>query len=782
MATHTCTQPDTIAAPTSVAASTGREGFTEVSWVSPTNINYRSVELWYSTSSSGTYTLLTSFYGEPATAKRVPIGLPSGLVAGTTYYFKLRSVNIYGSQSAYTSPVSGSFIANSIDVADGSITTAKLASLAVTTAKIAADAVTATQIGDDAVTTAQLAADSVTAAIIAADAVGTSELATNAVTAAIIAADAVGTSELAANSVTAAIIAADAVSTSELAASAVTTAILADDAVNNAKIATDAVQGDVIAASAITTTKIADDAIETAKIAANAITASEIAANAVTANEINANAVTTAKLAAGAVTADEIGANAVTAVKIISGAITAAKIDTGAVTAEKILADAVTAVKIVAGAVTTAKLDAGAVTADKIGANEVTSAKILAGAVTAAKIDSGAVTTAKLDAGAVTAAKITSGTITAAQIDSGTITASEIASGTITAGNLGANCVTTAKLDALAVEAGNIAASAITTDKLNAGAVTAAKVTAASLTVDRIESGTSTTQSNLLFGFGAGATIGGVGAAGVFGSTVSTALGLIVVANGPDIGLGVANAGGDAGDYAIVGYGDTNTSYTTAVTSGALGNNVFGVQGYYNSTNKFGRLGLSSYGVYSGGDVYTTGSYLPFTGSHDALLPKATSVEVGDILVDTGVARKTGVSETLSYVDKSSSASQKSVIGVYQSNAPSGSYPVTLSREKTVGSGMNEFKDNELDPDYASLLTSHDYIYTNSLGEGQVNVCGESGDIAIGDLIVSSGTAGKGMKQSDDVIRSSTVCKAREAITFAQASDTGQIACIYLCG
>ena len=56
------------------------------------------------------------------------------------------------------------------------------------------------------------------------------------------------------------------------------------------------------------------------------------------------------------------------------------------------------------------------------------------------------------------------------------------------------------------------------------------------------------------------------------------------------------------------------------------------------------------------------------------------------------------------------------------------------------------------------------------------------GDIEIGDLISSSSTTGKGMKQDDDIVRSCTVGKAREAVTFASASTVKQIACIYMCG
>jgi hypothetical protein len=69
----------------------------------------------------------------------------------------------------------------------------------------------------------------------------------------------------------------------------------------------------------------------------------------------------------------------------------------------------------------------------------------------------------------------------------------------------------------------------------------------------------------------------------------------------------------------------------------------------------------------------------------------------------------------------------------------------------------------------------------NSVGEGQINVCGENGDIEPGDLIVTSSVAGKGMKQTDDILRSYTVAKAREQATFT-GNEIKQIACIYLCG
>ena len=78
--------------------------------------------------------------------------------------------------------------------------------------------------------------------------------------------------------------------------------------------------------------------------------------------------------------------------------------------------------------------------------------------------------------------------------------------------------------------------------------------------------------------------------------------------------------------------------------------------------------------------------------------------------------------------------------------------------------------------------TTHDLVRINSIGEGGINVCGENGDIYPGDLIVTSNTPGKGMKQADDVVRNYTVAKARGLATFKNPNDTQMVACIYLCG
>ena len=72
--------------------------------------------------------------------------------------------------------------------------------------------------------------------------------------------------------------------------------------------------------------------------------------------------------------------------------------------------------------------------------------------------------------------------------------------------------------------------------------------------------------------------------------------------------------------------------------------------------------------------------------------------------------------------------------------------------------------------------------YTASVGDSRAkgctgfNVCNENGDIQPGDLLVTSSTPGYLMKQDDDIMRSKTVGKAMEAVTF---DDNGQATGVY---
>ncbi len=143
-------------------------------------------------------------------------------------------------------------------VADGSITTAKLAALAVTSAKLAAAAVETDKIKDGAVTTVKLAALAVTAAQLADIAVETAKIKDKAVTTEKIADKAVTTEQLGDASVGTAQLDALAVSAAKLAASAVETAKIKDGAVTRAKLARSVLTTPVLDVPSTYTAKLGD--------------------------------------------------------------------------------------------------------------------------------------------------------------------------------------------------------------------------------------------------------------------------------------------------------------------------------------------------------------------------------------------------------------------------------------------------------------------------------------------------------------------------------------------
>jgi hypothetical protein len=96
---------------------------------------------------------------------------------------------------------------------------------------------------------------------------------------------------------------------------------------------------------------------------------------------------------------------------------------------------------------------------------------------------------------------------------------------------------------------------------------------------------------------------------------------------------------------------------------------------------------------------------------------------------------------------------------------------------------------------YYEMAHTHTVIAVNSVGEGLIKVCGQSGPIGPDDLLVTSSLPGVAMRQNverldsgeaDDLVRRCTVAKARvgkgQQITFASADEVKVIPCIYLGG
>jgi len=191
-----------------------------------------------------------------------------------------------------------------------------------------------------------------------------------------------------------------------------------------------------------------------------------------------------------------------------------------------------------------------------------------------------------------------------------------------------------------------------------------------------------------------------------------------------------------------------------------------------------GTVGQLPNGAINASVYYKAGAFLAFTEGHDSLLPTGHQAKAGDIIVDNGVAHKKDIDNVICFGALSNVADQKAVIGVYTQD--SNLIPIAL---RIPNENQQAGEDSQiLDPDLAYLLDDYQQVRVNSLGEGQINVCGQAGDIEAGDLIVTSHMAGKGMKQSDDIERSITVAKARESATFSSNTEVQQIACIYLCG
>lgn len=181
--------------------------------------------------------------------------------------------------------------------------------------------------------------------------------------------------------------------------------------------------------------------------------------------------------------------------------------------------------------------------------------------------------------------------------------------------------------------------------------------------------------------------------------------------------------------------------------------------------------------TYQGGNVLIGGSVsqnmavLSFTGAHFGVLCKTAQVQEGDILTDVRVVMRNHIADTLTELAVSTAPEQRSVVGVFAGASELVPFSLSVDGEGT-----------QLDPKYEPLMQTHRIVTVNSVGEGQINVCGEGGDLELGDLIVTSSMPGKGMRQADDIVRSCTVAKVREPVKFSSPTEVKLVACIYLCG
>lgn len=234
----------------------------------------------------------------------------------------------------------------------------------------------------------------------------------------------------------------------------------------------------------------------------------------------------------------------------------------------------------------------------------------------------------------------------------------------------------------------------------------------------------------------------------------------------------VGVAGQSSVGLGVHGHAASSTTYTN---HGVRGTNARGTSGIVGCQN--------GYNFYADGAA--TLDYGTFTGAHDVLFDPQESIELGDIVVDSECLLKSTMSNVMCVVTKSTIANQKGTIGVI---AVIRGY----LRNEYPPAAFDMYNNSVVD-DFGNTTSPHTTIYEyccdnyyyhsiNALGEGQINVCGENGNLETGDLIVASSIPGKGMRQSDDIIRSYTVAKCREPVVFDYPEQVKMVACIYLCG
>lgn len=194
-----------------------------------------------------------------------------------------------------------------------------------------------------------------------------------------------------------------------------------------------------------------------------------------------------------------------------------------------------------------------------------------------------------------------------------------------------------------------------------------------------------------------------------------------------------------------------------------------------------------------------SGTAGPFTGSHDSILPKGYVFERGDVMEDVELIASYSLNDTLYRVQLSSAPYSKRVRGVATRVDPMDNFIPAALLAGWEDEVITVFEPNPEDPEtlierhltrkkqvafpeYDEIKDAYDIVTLNALGEGQVNVCGEGGDIEAGDLLVTSSIPGKLMRQDDDIIRSYTVARAASSVIFGSPTDVALIPCIYFCG
>jgi len=171
------------------------------------------------------------------------------------------------------------------------------------------------------------------------------------------------------------------------------------------------------------------------------------------------------------------------------------------------------------------------------------------------------------------------------------------------------------------------------------------------------------------------------------------------------------------------------------------------------------------------GGIHSEILFGTFTGTHPTKIDSddLSVIKRGMIVKSTGEIfyRDGGISNAWCKTKATTAAKDKAAVGVYNLST-------------SVGMTEQELEQNGHTPE------NHMF---NAVGEGQILVTDEGGNIETGDYICSSNRLGHGMLQDDDILHNYTVAKATEPIDFSTIDVDPElgfksvlVACTYHCG
>jgi hypothetical protein len=201
-------------------------------------------------------------------------------------------------------------------IAPLSVTGAEIANGTITSGKLAADSCTTTQVQNLAITTAKLATASVTTSTIADDAVDADKIAANAVGQTAISANAIQTSHLSTGCVDSDAIGAAQVLSATIAGNAVLTSHIGAGQVQNTNILDNSCTANKLASNSCVSSKIPSNNILETHHVSGGVSERALASNSVSQAKMKASSVGTSQLIAGSVTNSVLANNSVTGSKL----------------------------------------------------------------------------------------------------------------------------------------------------------------------------------------------------------------------------------------------------------------------------------------------------------------------------------------------------------------------------------------------------------------------------------------------------------------------------------